>query len=176
MKSYLLLLSGILLITSITQASTPMPYKGQEQRQIKALSAAEIDGLLTGKGMGMAKPAELNHYPGPLHVLELADQIGLSKEQVSRTRTLYKDMKHEATLLGEQIVKEEQKLDGLFSSGKVNDELLKDSLNEIARLRGGLRFVHLQAHLRQKAILSTEQIHQYDRLRGYMKHHGHHAH
>jgi hypothetical protein len=160
----------------MTQASGPMPYKGQEQRQIKALSAAEIDGLLTGKGMGMAKSAELNHYPGPLHVLEVADQIGLSKEQESRTYSLYKKMKHEAMLLGEQIVKEERKLDSLFSSGEVSDELLSDSLKKIAGLRGELRFVHLKAHLRQKAIMSTEQVHQYDRMRGYMKHHGQHAH
>jgi hypothetical protein len=34
--------------------------------------------------MGLALPAELNGYPGPIHVLELSDKLGLSAEQKSR--------------------------------------------------------------------------------------------
>jgi hypothetical protein len=52
------------------------PYAGQQEREIKALSADEIKQYLAGAGMGYAKSAELNHYPGPGHALELADQAG----------------------------------------------------------------------------------------------------
>ena len=31
--------------------------------------------------MGLALAAELNGYPGPRHVLDLADQLGLTPEQ-----------------------------------------------------------------------------------------------
>jgi hypothetical protein len=64
-------------------ASVPSasPYAGQESRQIKALSAAEIAAYAEGKGQGFAKPAELNGYPGTMHVLELADQLALTSEQ-----------------------------------------------------------------------------------------------
>jgi hypothetical protein len=48
------------------------PHAGQQTRTIKALSDDEIAALCNGKGMGMAKAAELNGYPGPIHVLALA--------------------------------------------------------------------------------------------------------
>jgi hypothetical protein len=50
-------------------------------RRIKALSAEDVDGLLTGRGLALARAAELNGYPGPMHVLEHADALGLTGEQ-----------------------------------------------------------------------------------------------
>jgi hypothetical protein len=40
--------------------------------------------LLSGQGSGFAKPAELNGYPGPAHVLELAGPLGLDAPQLHR--------------------------------------------------------------------------------------------
>jgi hypothetical protein len=48
-----------------TAAQAPSPYAGQEQRPIKALSETEMRDLAEGRGMGLAKAAELNSYPGP---------------------------------------------------------------------------------------------------------------
>src|SRR6516162_8953269 len=72
-----------------------MPYAGLEQRTIKALNDQQLSDLREGRGMGLALAAELNGYPGPLHVLELADQIELSGEQRERVRQLYDSMKAE---------------------------------------------------------------------------------
>ena len=47
----------------------------------QALSPEDIQGLLEGRGMGLAKAAELNSYPGPKHVLEMADALELTPEQ-----------------------------------------------------------------------------------------------
>ena len=58
--------------TATSSAQTTSPYTGEEQRAIKALSEEEIKDLLEARGMGLAKAAELNSYPGPLHVLQLA--------------------------------------------------------------------------------------------------------
>ena len=57
------------------------PYSGLETRAIKALSDSQIADLKAGRGMGLALAAELNGYPGPMHVLELADELVLSVEQ-----------------------------------------------------------------------------------------------
>ena len=35
--------------------------------------------------MGLAKAAELNHYPGPAHVLTLATELALTPDQKART-------------------------------------------------------------------------------------------
>jgi hypothetical protein len=55
-------------------------YAGLETRDIKALSAQQLADLQAGRGMGLAIAAELNGYPGPLHVFELADSLGLSPD------------------------------------------------------------------------------------------------
>ena len=60
------------------------PYAGQQMRTIKALSDDDIAALRKGEGMGMAKAAELNGYPGPVHVLALAGQLGLTEAQQTR--------------------------------------------------------------------------------------------
>ena len=76
------------------------PYTGQEKREMKALSAEEIQAYLSGSGMGLAKVAELNHYPGPRHVLDLAEPLQLSEEQRRQTQTIFEDMRTEASAFG----------------------------------------------------------------------------
>ena len=46
--------------------------------------------------MGYARAAELNHYPGPMHVLELAESLELSADQLRRTQALFETVKEEA--------------------------------------------------------------------------------
>jgi hypothetical protein len=89
MRRLLRELIGLTLAAALVGAvqAQPQPYAGQHQREIKALSADEIKQYLAGAGMGYAKSAELNHYPGPGHALELADKLGLSDGQ-RRTRAL----------------------------------------------------------------------------------------
>src|SRR5262245_26723374 len=92
-------------------AEPSTPYAGQEQREIKALSAEEIQGYLSGSGMGLAKAAELNHYPGPKHVLDLAEPLQLSIEQRQKTQTIFAAMRTEAVRLGTQLIARERQLD-----------------------------------------------------------------
>jgi Spy/CpxP family protein refolding chaperone len=145
----------------------PSPYAGQQGRDIKALSEDEIQGYLTGQGMALAKAGELNHYPGPLHVLELAAQLKLSEAQKQQTDKVRAVMLKETTGLGKIIVDKERELDTLFASGKIDEAKLGVSVAEIARLQGELRVAHLRAHLKQKRILTADQVKRYDELRGY---------
>jgi LTXXQ motif family protein len=143
------------------------PYAGEEKRAVKAFSDEERQALLSGEGMGLAKAAELNHYPGPRHVLDLAAPLQLSEAQRAETQAIYDRMHRGAVRLGALIVDREQELDRLFATKAVTAESLRRVAADIAQLRGDLRVVHLQAHVEMKGILSDEQIETYDALRGY---------
>jgi Spy/CpxP family protein refolding chaperone len=65
------------------------------------------------------------------------------------------------------IVKSEAELNRLFSEKKVNRSNLQAKVEQIAKMQGELRTVHLRAHLEMSRVLSTEQIKKYDELRGY---------
>ncbi len=143
------------------------PYAGQQNRAIKALSDQEIADYLTGSGMGFAKAAELNGYPGPAHVLEHATELDLSAQQKARTQQVFERMQVRARALGVRLVDEERTLDALFSEKKIANASLEKALSSIATLQGELRLTHLQAHLEQRAILSEAQLAKYRRLRGY---------
>jgi len=54
-----------------------------------------------------------------------------------------------------------------FESGVVKDPITIQQTATIAELYGQLRFTHLRAHLLVTALLTPEQIGEYDRLRGY---------
>jgi len=158
-------------------AITDSPYVGQEMREIKALSQQEVVGYLNGKGLGYAKAAELNQFPGPSHVLDVAKELNLTEEQTRRTQEIFNVMKAEAATLGKKFVVMEQELDRQFSRGTINANSLKALLSEIGALQTNIRYVHLSAHLEQKTLLTKHQIHLYDQLRGYGKsHNGGHNH
>lgn len=131
------------------------------------LSAAELSGLLAGAGLGMAKPAELHGYPGPLHVLELDADLGLTDTQRATAEALRADMLARAVPLGEQLVRVERHLDAAFDGGEVTAADVERMTAHAARLRGELRAVHLTTHLGMRDALSAEQIARYDALRGY---------
>jgi hypothetical protein len=165
MKKSLLII--LILISTQVFAMESKPYAGQEKRHIKALSTSEIEGLKNGKGMGLAKAAELNHFPGPLHVIDEARKLDLSKEQLKLTRQLFNKMKQEAVMTGNKIITSEQQLDKMFASGKISEVQLQNKLKEIGKHRTQLRYIHLKTHLQQKKILSQKQIEHYDVIRGY---------
>jgi Spy/CpxP family protein refolding chaperone len=164
-KAFLPALVGIFIAGMAT--AEPSPYAGLEARAVKTLSEDEIADLLAGRGAGMALPAELNHYPGPKHVLELAVNLGLAPEQEAETRRLFRRMQADAMSLGEAVVAREAELDQLFASGAAQDAALRALVAEIARLRGELRFTHLKYHLAMRRVLSAEQAAAYDAARNY---------
>ncbi|HVF57513.1 MAG TPA: periplasmic heavy metal sensor [Pyrinomonadaceae bacterium] len=180
----LLSLTFIIALSTFAQVGSPQGYAGQQKRETKALSAEEIQSLLDGEGMGLAKAAELNHYPGPKHVLDLAAKLDLSEKQAARAREIFGRMHTEAVRLGRLIVGKERELDELFAKSEINSGKLQSVSREIALLQGSLRAAHLQAHIETKSILTPAQIKKYDELRGYdapgvrgtHQHHGHGEH
>lgn len=104
-----LILSGPAAFAQATQATSP--YAGQQSRRIKALSEDEVQGYLDGRGVGLALPAELNHYPGPRHTLDLADSLRLTATQRKQLRDIYDPMHARALALGWQLVDIETAID-----------------------------------------------------------------
>jgi len=148
------------------------PYAGQELRGLKALSQEDIEGLLAGAGTpfgGMAKPAELNGYPGPRHVLDAveAGEFELTSEQQEQIEALYEEMRSEAVELGKRIIDIEKEIDDAFLNGTITEESLQEKILESARLYGQLRIVHLKYHLFMVDTLTPQQVAQYNELRGY---------
>lgn len=140
---------------------------GEQSRAIKALSPKEFDDLAQGRGMGLAKPAELNRYPGPMHSLELAEPLKLSSGQRHTLEAVMARMSTDAKALGAELLGLERDLDAAFATRAIDAQRLKDLTERIGFKQGVLRAVHLAAHLETAAVLSTEQIARYDVLRGY---------
>lgn len=162
-------------------ADSSSPYAGEESRDIKALSREEIDGLLAGKGMGYAKSAELNGYPGPAHVLELADPLQLSAIQREQTAVIHARMQAAAREQGARLIEAERELEQLFRSREVTPQSLSQALAQVAECQARVRGAHLLAHVEQTQVLSRAQVARYIELRGYSgasgahgDHRGHH--
>ena len=143
------------------------PYAGQHERQVKALSADEVKQYLAGAGMGYAKSAELNHYPGPVHALELADQLRLAPEQRAEAKRLMDAHNAEARAIGAKLVESERALETLFRTGTLAPTALAEAVRNAAALQGEYRLSHLETHRQLRTVLTDEQVARYDLLRGY---------
>lgn len=145
------------------------PYRDQQSTEVKGLSDAEVAELRDGKGMGLARAAELNGYPGPRHVLDAvaAHQLHAGPEQVRLVEQIFEEMAGKARWLGEQIVAEEGALEAAFRAGSIETSDLGRRVARIAALRGDLRAVHLAAHVQTRAVLTPAQIARYNEVRGY---------
>ena len=170
--------TALLAALALPAAAQHQPYAGQHERAIKALSADEVKQYLSGAGMGYAKSAELNRFPGPSHALELADELRLTGEQRKAIRQLMDAHKAEARAIGAKLLDAERALEHLFRSGNVSQAALAQAVAKAASLEAEYRLSHLETHRRLRPLLSEEQVGRYDLLRGYgsAKSHGAHKH
>ncbi len=167
MRKILTTAVAAMLVTAQSAHAQPPSYGALQERPIKALSADDIAGLRAGRGMGMALPAELNRYPGPMHVLEHAAKLDLTPEQREESKRQFETMRAAAMPLGEQIIAREEALEALFRSGAADAGTIDRITSEIAALYGQLRAVHLHTHLATRATLTGPQVTMYQTLRGY---------
>jgi hypothetical protein len=169
-KVVCLLLTSLLMYLAAFSAadhSFTSKYVSEVKKEIKSLSESDIVELRNGRGWGLAKVAELNGMPGPVHLLEMKDEINLSSHQVGAIDALYKKMKQEAIPLGLELIELERQLNNQFANRVVTSEILSNLLERVAQVQKKLRFVHLSAHLKTPDILSSAQIALYNKLRGY---------
>ena len=146
---------------------THSPYADISGREIQALDSASLSNYLSGAGMGFALSAELNGYPGPRHVLDMADSLRLTQVQRDTTERIFQRMQKHAIDAGREVVELERQLDQRFAHRHIDAGVLQDLTARIAALNGRLRAIHLQAHLDVTEVLSADQVAAYNRLRGY---------
>lgn len=167
----LIALAAVLLVTApaVAQDRLSSPYRHQVETGLRGLDEREIDDLKAGNGMGLARAAELNSYPGPRHVLDAIQEgkLAASPGQRERVQHVFDTMNHDAVRVGAQILGEEQALESGFRSATMTDTELRSRVATIAALQGQLRVIHLAAHLATRAVLSESQIARYNELRGY---------
>ena len=147
--------------------SAPSDYAGQETRLIKSLSEDDLEEIARGGGWGLARAAELNGVPGPTHLLELADEIGLTEQQRADIEVVRAQMLSDAITAGERFVAAEQSLDAAFQQGAPDADMLERLVAEAGQARSALRLVHLNAHLLTLSLLTDAQVSRYSVLRGY---------
>ncbi|MBK5260831.1 MAG: hypothetical protein JJE51_14670 [Thermoanaerobaculia bacterium] len=140
----LILLGSMPLFAQKDHANCPMKDKKAEASytdrvslEIKSLRPDDIDQYRKGTGMGLAIPAELNGYPGPRHVLDLAVEVALTDEQKTKMKSVYSQMHTKAVRLGEEIIALETTLDAAFAGGTMNDATLAKLTSEIAVRQAG---------------------------------------
>lgn len=163
----LLTIFSAIAIAQEDATATPSGYIDLQYTEIRGLTAEQVEGYRTGAGMGFALPAELNGYPGPRHVLDLADELELSEEQLTDIQALFDEMLPEAIALGEEVLVQEETIELAFREGTITDEFLRTSLLESGRLEAELRYVHLSTHLATIEILTPHQVSLYNEIRGY---------
>jgi hypothetical protein len=159
--------AGISVLIGNAAAQSLRPYAGMQSRSIKALSAEQIADLKAGRGMSLALAAELNGYPGPRHVLELSDQLGLTDQQRAVVQRLFAQMTAEVIPIGEKLISQEAELDQLFAGRIATPSSLGSATAAIGTTQAELRNAHLKYHVLTSGLLTAAQMQRYSQLRGY---------
>jgi len=138
----------------------------REGTGIPALSEAQAASYLDGEAMWFANVAELNHYSSPRRVLELAEPLELAEGQRRATTKLHEETRREAIRLGGELVALEQRLNRVFAWNQATADNIAKIVLDIGTLRTQFRLTHLVANIRQKPLLTEEQVRRYDELQG----------
>jgi Spy/CpxP family protein refolding chaperone len=133
----------------------PPGVSGHEEAQSCIESFDRV--VADGRGFGMAFTADRHGYPGPLHVLELGDVLGLTAAQTAQVQALEAAMFTESRPRSAALLTAERRLDGLFTGGRVTESELAPLVAEMERLRGEVRLVHLRYHLKTRDLLTEQQ-------------------
>lgn len=166
-RLFALLTASMALASFAVAQGNHRPYEGFEAREITSLSEQDIEALRKGSGWGLALPAELNGFPGPAHVLELAQELNLSDNQKQDVTAIYDAMLIDAISAGEALINAELQLDEGFKSSRLNAGKLRQLIDDAEAARADLRYVHLSRHLMTVEILDADQVAAYAELRGY---------
>ena len=154
------------LVTGSAAAQQPGHDGAAPHHQFAQTCTTEFEKTVAqGRGFGMAFVADQQGYPGPMHVLELKETLGLTAEQEARTQALLTAMFAESRPKSARLLVAEKKLRDLFASGQVHEPALRAAVADVEQARGEVRLVHLTFHLKTRQILTDEQRRLYHEAR-----------
>jgi Spy/CpxP family protein refolding chaperone len=118
----------------------------------------ERSGVIAqGLGAGLAFPADQSDYPGPCHVLELKDVLGLTAEQELRMEELQTGMFAASRPASSWLLEAEARLRRLFADGMADEPGVRAAVAEAERAWAEVRLIHFLAHLQTRTVLTEEQ-------------------
>jgi hypothetical protein len=158
---------ALLLTVATISAAADRPVLPPTSQGINALSQEEIAALERGHGLGQGRAAELNHYPGPSNVLNLADELGLEPEQVQRLSAIEARMLAAAMPIGAQLLAQERLLEASFAKATAEPGAIRALSAAMAGTEAQLRAINLTAHFETRAVLTEDQLARYEYLQGY---------
>ena len=155
MRNPTALLIALLMTSSLAASAVAAPVFSSKER---------AEGLLEGRGMGLAVAAENNGYPGPRHALDAADKLGLTAEQRAQIGRLVEEMKAEAAPAAKRLLADEAALDHLFIERRATLASITAASEQVGRSEAAARVVHLKYHLAMRNILTPSQVQDYETL------------
>lgn len=123
------------------------------------------ENVRDGRGFGMAFVADQQGYPGPLHVLELKDRLGLSRDQEAKAQALLAAMFAESRPKSARLLHAEARLRHLFATGRPDEAAVRTAVGEVETARADVRLVHLLFHLKMRDALTDAQRRIYQEAR-----------
>ena len=149
----------IALFSTASSVSWGQPEHGHAGgHQAAEACSAEFDKVVSeGRGFGLAFAADQNGYPGPMHVLDLRDQLKLTADQAAKAQALMHAMFAESKPKSARLLEAEAKLRRLFADRAADDAAVRAAVGEVERARSEVRLVHLLAHLKTRDLLTEDQ-------------------
>jgi hypothetical protein len=156
--TFLLILTGMTLYaqTADTTGKTS-PVRTLTYQQYQAYLKGEADE-------GMARVAEMNHYPMPDKVLKWKNELDLSPIQIKKITEASTYMRRRRLQIGGSIIDNEKKLDSLFKHNRMDDGNLIFYTGRYGAYRGELMNAMLYACLSTQKLLSQQQMTKYESL------------
>lgn len=146
-------------------AEGPITAAQEPHRRVHAVLQEADQVLASGRGFGMAFPADQNGYPGSMHALELRERLKLTAAQVTALEALTESMFKASRPQAQRLLDAEAELRRVFADGGATEARVTAAVANAERARGALRLVHLLTHVQTRDILTAEQRRLYHEIR-----------
>ncbi len=165
----LVTISLLLFFSPICYAAYSSPFSADTlvHSKIKSLSDSSYHQLKDGAFSEMDNIADVNQFPSADKVLTLASALALTDGQLKKIKEISAKMAFKTREMGGYLLKQEQKLNDLFASGKINEGSIIYHTNKIGLYHGELRNAYLQANYQTKKVLNLSQLKKYKEINGY---------
>lgn len=133
---------------------------------IKTLTVKQYNAYAKGPSLAdKALPATLNNYPAPDDILKLTKELKLTSYQIVKLKDISKYLQQKKIQTGQSVLRNEKKLDELFSTHKVDEGSITFYANRYGLFEGEYRTSVLMACYNTYKTLTSQQITLYGRLK-----------
>jgi hypothetical protein len=147
-------------------AKAQMPDSTIKPSPVKTLTDAQYNALMKGEDVyNMSLAANINKYPSAEQALKYKKELDLSPAQLKALNGITTELKRKKIEMGNFMVSNETKLDGLFRNKKINESDLIYYTNRYGLYMGELRNAILNAAVKTYYLLSPGQIAKLNKLK-----------